>query len=84
MTVETHRQLAAFIWDICNLLRGPYKRGDYRQVILPMTVLRRFECILADTKEAALKEYAKISDKPETIINARMMNITGPIVFQHF
>ena len=30
MTAETHSQLATFIWSICNLLRGPYKRNEYR------------------------------------------------------
>jgi hypothetical protein len=37
MNVETHSQLANFIWSICNLLRGPYKRNEYRKVILPLT-----------------------------------------------
>jgi type I restriction enzyme M protein len=45
MTAETHSQLASFIWSICNLLRGPYKRNEYRKVILPLTVLRRFDCL---------------------------------------
>lgn len=47
MPAETHSQIASFIWSICNLLRGPYKRNEYRKVILPLTVLRRFDCILA-------------------------------------
>jgi len=34
MNLETHSQLANFIWSICNLLRGPYKRNEYRKVIL--------------------------------------------------
>lgn len=42
MSTETHSQIASFIWGICNLLRGPYKRNEYRKVILPLTVLRRF------------------------------------------
>ena len=50
MSPETHSQLANFIWSICNLLRGPYKRNEYRKVILPLTVLRRFDCLLAPTK----------------------------------
>jgi type I restriction-modification system DNA methylase subunit len=50
MNAETHSQLANFIWSICNLLRGPYKRNEYRKVILPLTVLRRFDCLLAPTK----------------------------------
>ena len=46
MSPETHSQLANFIWSICNLLRGPYTRNEYCQVILPLTVLRRFDCLL--------------------------------------
>ena len=42
------------IWSICNLLRGPYKRNEYRKVILPLTVLKRFDSILAPTKEKVL------------------------------
>ena len=47
MSADNHSQIASFIWGICNLLRGPYKRNEYRKVILPLTVLRRFDCILA-------------------------------------
>ena len=54
MNTRTHAELANFIWGICNLLRGPYKRNEYRKVILPLTVLRRFDCVLAGTKEAVL------------------------------
>ena len=54
MNTRTHAELASFIWSICNLLRGPYKRNEYRKVILPLTVLRRFDCVLAETKEAVL------------------------------
>lgn len=77
MTSETHRQMANFIWDICNLLRGPYKRNEYRKVILPLTVLRRFDCILAPTKPLALEEYSKLKGKPENIIKAKMELVTG-------
>jgi len=77
MTVETHHQMASFIWNICNLLRGPYKRNEYRRVILPLTVLRRFDCILAPTKDAAIIEYNKIKHKGESIISHRMCAITG-------
>ena len=54
MNARTHGELASFIWSICNLLRGPYKRNEYRKVILPLTVLRRFDCVLAETKDAVL------------------------------
>ena len=77
MTAETHSQLAGFIWSICNLLRGPYKRNEYRKVILPLTVLRRFDCILAPTKAEVLKEHAAIKTKPENIIRHKLNSITG-------
>jgi type I restriction enzyme M protein len=77
MASETHSQIASFIWSICNLLRGPYKRNEYRKVILPLTVLRRFDCILAPTKAAVLKEHAAIKAKGENIIRHRLSQITG-------
>jgi type I restriction enzyme M protein len=77
MNGETHSQLANFIWSICNLLRGPYKRNEYRKVILPLTVLRRFDCLLAPTKEAAFEEFQTLKTKPERVIQARLQSITG-------
>ena len=77
MTTETHFEIANFIWSICNLLRGPYKRNEYRKVILPLTVLRRFDCILASTKSAALQEHAALKTKPENIIRHKLSQITG-------
>src|SRR5258708_8476359 len=77
MTAETHSQLASFIWSICNLLRGPYKRNEYRKVILPLTVLRRFDCILAPTKAAVLKQHSTLKAKPENIIRHKLSQITG-------
>ena len=59
MNKRMHTELVNFIWGICNLLRGPYKRNEYRKVILPLTVLRRFDCVLARTKEAVLVADAK-------------------------
>lgn len=77
MTVQTHSQMANFIWSICNLLRGPYKRNEYRKVILPLTVLRRFDCILEPTKGKVLAEHEKLKGKSENIIYAKLKNITG-------
>jgi type I restriction enzyme M protein len=77
MAAENHSQIASFIWSICNLLRGPYKRNEYRKVILPLTVLRRFDCILAPTKAAALKAHAEVKAKGENIIRHRLSQVTG-------
>ena len=50
--------LSAFLWSVADLLRGDYKQSDYGKVILPFTVLRRIDCVLAPTKEAVLEELA--------------------------
>ena len=77
MTADHHSQLANFIWSICNLLRGPYKRNEYRKVILPLTVLRRFDCLLAPTKAQVLVRHSKIKAKPETVVRSLLEKITG-------
>ena len=77
MTADHHSQLANFIWSICNLLRGPYKRNEYRKVILPLTVLRRFDCLLAPTKARVLARHSKIKAKPETVVRSLLEKITG-------
>jgi type I restriction enzyme M protein len=51
-----HNTLSNFIWSVADLLRGDYKQSEYGRVILPFTVLRRLDCVLAPTKEAVLKE----------------------------
>lgn len=77
MNGKTHSQLANFIWSICNLLRGPYKRNEYRKVILPLTVLRRFECLLEPTRQAVLEEFKALKTKPERVQQTRLQNVTG-------
>ncbi|ARM30796.1 class I SAM-dependent DNA methyltransferase [Prosthecochloris sp. HL-130-GSB] len=74
---ETHSKLVSFIWSICNLLRGPYKRNEYRKVILPLTVLRRFECLLEPTRQQVLDEYALLKSKPERVQQARLQQLSG-------
>ncbi|MFI6527799.1 type I restriction-modification system subunit M [Streptomyces uncialis] len=43
---NTNQELADFIWSVADLLRGDYKRSEYAKVILPLTVLRRFDCVM--------------------------------------
>ena len=59
------QEKVSFIWDIADLLNGPYKRSEYQDVILPFTVLKRFDCVLADTKADVLDNYEKFKDKFE-------------------
>ncbi len=77
MTSETHTQLANFIWSICNLLRGPYKRNEYRKVILPLTVLRRFDCLLAPTKKNVLKVHKTNKERQESVLIPMLTNASG-------
>lgn len=51
--------LSAFIWSVADLLRGDYKQSEYGRVILPFTVLRRLDCVLAPTKAQVLAEAEK-------------------------
>jgi type I restriction enzyme M protein len=55
-----------FIWSVADLLRGPYKPHQYGDVILPLTVLRRLDCVLAPTRDAVLAKYKTIKDKPDS------------------
>ena len=54
-----------FIWAIANRLRGPYKSENYKDVIIPMTILRRFECALAPTKAKVVEQFQKNPNYPE-------------------
>jgi type I restriction enzyme M protein len=64
------QQLANFIWSVADLLRGPYRPPQYERVMLPLTVLRRFDAVLAPSKTAVLKRYAELSSKGIPSIDA--------------
>jgi type I restriction enzyme M protein len=55
-----HNYFANLIWQIADLLRGPYRPPQYERVMLPMTVLRRFDCVLEPTKPKVLSEHQKL------------------------
>ena len=54
-----HAYFANLIWQIADLLRGPYRPPQYERDMLPMTVLRRFDCVLAPTKAKVLAAARK-------------------------
>jgi len=58
-----HNYFANLIWQIADLLRGPYRPPQYERVMLPMTVLRRFDCVLAPTTAAVLRKHEQVKDK---------------------
>lgn len=59
---QNFSELANFIWSVADLLRGDYKQADYGKIILPLTLLRRLDCVLEGTKQDVLDEYAKRKD----------------------
>lgn len=60
-------EVTNFIWSVADLIRDVYKRGKYADVILPFTVLRRIDCVLAATKENVLKNYDEYRAKLEDL-----------------
>jgi type I restriction enzyme M protein len=54
----------SFIWSVADLLRGPYKPAQYGKVILPLTVLRRLDCVLEPTKAEVLARYESLKGGP--------------------
>lgn len=60
MNVQQHRQLTDTVWDIANRLRGPYRPPQYRLVMLPIVVLRRFDCVLESTKSTVLAKHEEL------------------------
>jgi len=71
------REKANFIWSVADLLRGDYKQADYGKVILPLTILRRLDCLLRDTKDKVLKQWAKVKDNTDEVIDKVLNRETG-------
>jgi type I restriction enzyme M protein len=71
--VSNFSEKVSFIWSVADLLRGPYKPAQYGRVILPLTVLRRLDCVLEPTKAKVLEKHAALKDskikEPEPILN---------------
>ena len=63
-TIQNHAQ---FICSDADLLRGDYKQSDYGKVILPLTVLRRLDCVLEPTKQAVLDRAAQLAGRVDNL-----------------
>ena len=73
MTPANFQQLSNFIWSVADLLRGPYRPSQYERVMLPLTVLRRFDCVLGATRKTVLAEYPKHKHKDSQLVD-RVLN----------
>lgn len=73
MSVDKFNEKVSFIWSVADILRGPYKPAQYGDVMLPMTVLRRLDCVLEPTKDKVLKRVESLKGGPvkdyELILN---------------
>ncbi len=67
----------AFIWNIAESLRGPFKPSEYGSVVLPFTVLRRLDAVLADTKPAVLEAAKGIGSLPELMQAIKLQEASG-------
>lgn len=77
MASENHEHLVGFIWNIANKLRGPYRPPQYRRVMLPMIVLRRFDFVLEPTKDAVIAKYKQL--KARNLPEEAMEKILGEV-----
>lgn len=68
---------ANLIWSIAELLRGDYKQSDYGKIILPLTILRRLDCVLEDTKEEVLQKYDMVKQMNVQNIDPILNQVVG-------
>jgi len=67
----------SFIWSVADLIRGPYRPNQYKDVMLPMTVLRRLDCVLEPTKDKVLEQQKKLSGGKVKNVDPILCRVTG-------
>jgi len=72
-----HSEIVSFLWGVADLVRDTFKRGKYQDVILPLTVLRRLDCVLADKKEHVLAKQAELRGKKLDNLDAQLRRASG-------
>jgi type I restriction enzyme M protein len=72
-----HSEIVSFLWGVADLIRDTFKRGKYQDVILPLTVLRRLDCVLAGTKGKVLGKQAELRDKKLENLDPQLRKIAG-------
>jgi len=77
VNTENHSQTAAFLWSIADLLRGDFKQSQYGRIILPFTLLRRMECVLAPSKDAVLAQAREHRSKPDAVREKLLLRAAG-------
>jgi type I restriction enzyme M protein len=72
-----HSEIVSFLWGVADLIRDTFKRGKYQDVILPLTVLRRLDCVLVDTKKRVLERQAALRGKGLQDLDAQLRKASG-------
>ena len=72
-------EITGFLWGVADLLRGDYKQADYGKVILPLTVIRRLDCVLEKRKAKVLAKHAELKQAkhPEGTIEKMLLRAAG-------
>ncbi|MDN7135217.1 type I restriction-modification system subunit M [Pseudidiomarina terrestris] len=77
MNTENYSQTASFIWSVADLLRGHFKQSQYGRVILPFTLIRRLECVLAPNKQKVLEAAKQHQNKPDATRELLLLKESG-------
>jgi type I restriction enzyme M protein len=77
LSIDRFNEKVSFIWSVADLLRGPYKPAQYGQVMLPMTVLRRLDCVLEPTKEKVLEKLESLRGSPVKDLEPILNRVAG-------
>ena len=72
-----HSEIVSFIWGVADLIRDTFKRGKYQDVILPLTVLRRLDCVLAPTREDVLQRQAELKGRGLEDLHRQLCRASG-------
>jgi type I restriction enzyme M protein len=72
-----HGELVNLLWSVADLIRDTFKRGKYQDVILPLTVLRRLDCVLGPTKDRVLKKQGELRSKGLKDLDAQLRKAAG-------
>src|SRR5213080_3866033 len=72
-----HSEIVSFLWGVADLIRDTFKRGKYQDLILPLTVLRRLDCVLAPTKGKVLAKQAELRGKKLENLDPQLRKVAG-------
>jgi len=81
MAVTNFNEKVDFIWSVADLLRGDYKQSEYQRVILPLTVLRRLDCVTEPTKDEVRETYMELKEDGVDRVEPILESVSGEPVY---